>query len=351
MSAVRTVPLFALGLATALLAACSSDAPEAPATESTPAATASERPGPGEAVWKEVAAVKLAGPLVLVAETEDRCCGDLPADQGSPVRIYLTSTDEAARDGFLLYLDAQDKPVLAGQSGPEQYGRVLWTGEAAIREATTVTVSVPVEGLPGGVLRVWAGGTVPLTLGGQELPIKLASGEIPYASVDTGRVAAVRDPAGAAGEAAPGSGRPGVAPPTGAPGSGRPDLDTRGGAPPAGVEPNTGDPDLDRKDGEPPPGVEPKSGDPGKPPLDGAVPDGQKPQTGDVGKDVPKGVLPAGKEPKSGDPELDGMTPVKPVEGPSAEDGLPDPGGDEPAADEAPAAEAAPAADPAPAAD
>lgn len=253
-------------------------------------------PAPGEPTVAFEDVVQLTGvaTLEIVAPTTEKCCAGA-ADATSPVRLLLTTVEGGVRDGWLLYADAEDRPVLAGQTGPEAYGKILWTGAAGTRTEAELRLTVPVEQLPAGVLRLWAGVPLDLQLAGRALPARLETGKVPAARLDTGRRAV--DP-GIANDAPP--------PPGVEPGTGDPEVPAGGGPdapkPPAGQEVGSGKPDVEPNPTAPPPGQEAGSGAPDKAPDSGPVPAGQKPGTGDPAKPPGGGPLPPGVEPNSGDP-------------------------------------------------
>jgi hypothetical protein len=189
----------------------------------------------GAPTWSDVATVELpASGLVVEAATAASCCtGAEPAWKASPVRLYMTVTDGGG--GWLLYLGADDSVVLASMSGPDVYDEVVHTQKnGAKRGADAVTLTFPADKLPGGQLRLWTAHTVATKVLGEALPASLADGGIPSIAVVTGRPAEqaeggpARGGGGAPGKA-PGSGEPGMAPPT--PGGGGP---AGGGGGPAG---------------------------------------------------------------------------------------------------------------------
>ena len=213
-----------------------------------------------------------ASGLVATVETTATCCGDQDSEAaGSPARLYLSRATGGA--GFLLFLGTADAVVLAGQTGQGVYGTELYRSSTPATRDTAVTLTVPIDALPGGDLRVWAATRTKTTVAGKDLALKLDDGSIPCAILETGK---------------PGGPESGVLPENQEPNSGDPTRAADDGvAPPPDQAANSGDPTKAAEDdAPPPPGQDPKTGDPAAPPSDGpAPPTGQQPKTGDPALD------------------------------------------------------------------
>lgn len=139
------------------------------------------------------------GPLSVSTETEAVCCtAGMPDWQGTPVRALLEPDQTAVPLGWAIFLTEDDLVAVNQLSAPGEYATPVWRSEApARREGGRVTLTVPPEGLPGGVLRVWAGmqgNDKVLTVQGKELVTRRGEGVVPYVLVDTGREASAPEP-------------------------------------------------------------------------------------------------------------------------------------------------------------
>ena len=188
--------------------------------------------------WEKAATIKAAGVIAVEALTTEECCtGDDPVET-APARFFM-GNHKGEPFGLLAYLGPDDLLVVAAMTGGGAPPSTIWTStKPAERTETTVILAIPVEVVPGGILKLWAGRGAPLQIDGKALPEQTADGAEPFVLLDTGR------PEGAAGaapvtaepstpaEGGPGEpGGPGEAPPTEAEAPGEPSPDQP--APPA----------------------------------------------------------------------------------------------------------------------
>lgn len=204
------------------------------------------------------------GSLSVSTETDAVCCTTgMPDWQGTPVRALLEPDQTAVPLGWAVFLAKDDIVAVNQLSAPGEYATPVWRSETpARREGGRITLTVPPEGLPGGVLRVWAGmrgNDKVLTVQDKELVTRRGEGVVPYVLVDTGREASAPEPLEA--PATPLT----AADPGGAPSAGdRPDPAGGGAGPgPAGE----GDGGI----GEPAPQGDPAEAE-GQPPGEGEAP-------------------------------------------------------------------------------
>jgi len=150
-----------------------------------PGADAATAPPDPSTAWKQVDAVDISTGLKASVTTSAVCCdGQDPVD-GSPARFFLALAAPGSTEGYVLYVDAEDHVVLAGQEEPGKYTIELYRSEEkALRAAGTVTLTVPATGLPTGPLLLWAGTRQPSSVNGVALPNKSEDGSIPTLRLD-----------------------------------------------------------------------------------------------------------------------------------------------------------------------
>jgi len=121
--------------------------------------------------WVSSGSVKLGKSLTAAGTVgELTCCGaKKAAHEGSPLRVYIAPLNDAALEGYVLFLGAGDRSVLMGQSKtPGVYDRAVYRSASPVArgEDGGVTLSVPVAKLPKGELKAWAGVQAPVTIAG-----------------------------------------------------------------------------------------------------------------------------------------------------------------------------------------
>jgi hypothetical protein len=206
---IRTTALLALLSLTACAPATPNLAPPDPAAgvsgtaaSTEPTAAAATEEGPKFSTLGDVA-VKDA--VLFEVETTLKCCGDAKdAWDGATARFYLAPFGDVALGGYVLYLDAEDRPVLAAQEGEQgRYTKQLWRGEKATRSDKAVGFTVPSSSLPKGPLKVWSGSRKPSKVDGKAIAETAPDGGIGFLKIvrpDDGPV--VEEPAGPKGDPA-----------------------------------------------------------------------------------------------------------------------------------------------------
>jgi hypothetical protein len=121
--------------------------------------------------WVSSGSVKLGRSLTVTgAIGKATCCSSKKvAHEGAPLRVYIAPLNDAALEGYVLFLGAEDRAVLMGQSKtPGVYDRAVYrsAGPMARSEDGGVTLSVPAAELPKGDLKAWAGVQAPVTIAG-----------------------------------------------------------------------------------------------------------------------------------------------------------------------------------------
>lgn len=145
--------------------------------------------------WEKAATIDAAGGIEVEAMTTEACCLTEDPIEAAPARFFMGNST-GTPFGLLAYLGADDRVIVAAMTGPDVPPTTIWTSPAAAtRSATSVTMAIPVEVVPGGTLKLWAGRGAPLQIGGKALPEQTADGSVPFVLIKTGR------PDGAAGAA------------------------------------------------------------------------------------------------------------------------------------------------------
>lgn len=130
--------------------------------------------GPGKddgREWVSVGVAKLGAALKVSADVAGGK-GTALADD-SPLRVFLGPLVDSPLEGYVLFLGADDKTVLMGQSSkPGIYDKELYRSKSASprTKAGVVTLEVPSSALPKKDLKAWAGGGGGMSIGGVELP-------------------------------------------------------------------------------------------------------------------------------------------------------------------------------------
>ncbi|MEE2830645.1 MAG: hypothetical protein VX498_15765 [Myxococcota bacterium] len=130
---------------------------------------------PVGAAWEPEGSVVLDQDRLAVSSTVGaaRCCAEAEVEhEGSPLRVYIAPLDEAALEGYVLFLGGEDRVVLMAQ-GEKQgvYDKLIYRSvEPAPRAEGRVTLSIDQGLLPDRDLKLWSGIDGSVSVGDVVLP-------------------------------------------------------------------------------------------------------------------------------------------------------------------------------------